>query len=187
MAAGSSSCFRRFCVAKAAARLPADAKLRFEERLAGERGSDTRSGRPTAFFKSLSGAGQAGEAGQAVPEIYGDGKLTRCKPISDDESGALYKVGCIDNSETRGPSLPRPAVPAPAISLREQGNLIFEIAGREPRFKSVSPKVSPMPSGCWALGAGVFPAGSPKRPNMPASRAYYDDRINAGPRSETGE
>jgi len=127
------------------------AKLKFEARLAAS-GIEYAIVRPTAFFKSLSGQVRRVKAGKPFL-IFGDGELTRCKPISDDDL-ARFIVGCIDNPETSGRILPVGG-PGPAISLREQGNLIFELAGREPRFKSVSPKVFTYAERVLALGAGV--------------------------------
>ncbi len=142
------------------------AKLAFEARLAAS-GIDYAIVRPTAFFKSLSGQVKRVKAGKPFL-IFGDGELTRCKPISDDDL-ARFIVRCIDNPDTRSRIFPIGG-PGPAISLREQGELLFELAGKPPRFKSVSPRLFTWAERVLALGAG-FPAGSPKKPNMPASRA----------------
>jgi divinyl chlorophyllide a 8-vinyl-reductase len=44
--------------------------------------------RPTAFFKSLSGQVARVQAGRPFL-IFGDGRLTACKPISDADLGAV--------------------------------------------------------------------------------------------------
>jgi divinyl chlorophyllide a 8-vinyl-reductase len=127
------------------------AKLKFEAKLAAS-GIDYAIVRPTAFFKSLSGQVKRVKAGKPFL-IFGNGELTRCKPISDDDL-ARFIVNCIDNPETSGRILPIGG-PGPAISLREQGALIFELAGKPPRFKSVSPKLFTYAERVLNLGAGM--------------------------------
>ncbi|MGY6551316.1 MAG: NAD(P)H-binding protein [Erythrobacter sp.] len=111
------------------------AKLAFEARLTAS-GMDYTIVRPTAFFKSLSGQVKRVQAGKKFL-IFGDGELTRCKPISDADL-ARFIADCLDDPERRNAILPIGG-PGPAISLREQGELIFELAGRPPQFRSVSP------------------------------------------------
>ncbi|MEM6267186.1 MAG: NAD(P)H-binding protein [Pseudomonadota bacterium] len=109
------------------------AKLAFEAKLAASPIAHTIV-RPTAFFKSLSG--QVGRVEACKPFLlFGDGELTRCKPISDADC-ARFIVDCLTVPDREGQILPIGG-PGPAISLREQGELLFELAGREPRFKSV--------------------------------------------------
>lgn len=127
------------------------AKLAFEAKLEAS-GIDYAIIRPTAFFKSLSGQVRRVKAGKPFL-IFGDGQLTRCKPISDDDL-ARFIARCIDNPDTRNRILPIGG-PGPAISLREQGELLFELAGRPPRFKSVSPRIFNYAERVLSLGAGV--------------------------------
>jgi divinyl chlorophyllide a 8-vinyl-reductase len=108
--------------------------------------------RPTAFFKSLSGQVKRVKAGKPFL-IFGDGNLTRCKPISDGDL-ARFIAAAIDNPDALGRILPIGG-PGPAISLREQGEMLFELAGVEPRFKSVSPKLFTYAEMLLGLGAGV--------------------------------
>jgi divinyl chlorophyllide a 8-vinyl-reductase len=125
------------------------AKLAFEAELAAS-GIDYTIIRPTAFFKSLSGQVMRVKAGKPFL-IFGDGNLTRCKPISDDDL-ARFIVGCIDNPEARGKVLPIGG-PGPAISLRDAGELLFAAAGKEPRFRSVSPAMFTFAGKLLSLGA----------------------------------
>lgn len=125
------------------------AKLAFEAELAAS-GIGYTIIRPTAFFKSLSGQVKRVKAGKPFL-IFGDGNLTRCKPISDDDL-ARFIASCIDNPEARGKILPIGG-PGPAISLKEQGELLFRVAGREPRFKPVSPRIFTLVERILALGA----------------------------------
>lgn len=127
------------------------AKLAFEARLAAS-GIDYSIVRPTAFFKSLSGQINRVMAGKPFL-IFGDGELTRCKPISDDDM-AVYIAGCIDNPGAVNCILPIGG-PGPAISLREQGMMLFELLGREPRFTSISPKLFTIAERVLSIGQGV--------------------------------
>lgn len=127
------------------------AKLAFEARLAASDMAHTIV-RPTAFFKSLSGQVRRVMAGKPFL-IFGDGELTRCKPISDADL-ARFIAGCIDNPQAEGAILPVGG-PGPAISLRDQGMLLFELAGQTPRFKSISPRLFNYAERALGLGAGV--------------------------------
>jgi divinyl chlorophyllide a 8-vinyl-reductase len=127
------------------------AKLAFEARLMAS-GMTYTIVRPTAFFKSLSG--QVGRVKAGKPFlIFGDGELTRCKPISDGDM-ARFIAGCIGNPEAANAILPIGG-PGPAISLREQGELLFALTGQAPRFTSISPKMFTYAERLLNLGAGV--------------------------------
>jgi divinyl chlorophyllide a 8-vinyl-reductase len=125
------------------------AKLRFEAVLAAS-GIGYTIIRPTAFFKSLSGQAKRVKAGKPFL-IFGDGELTRCKPISDDDL-ARFIAGCIDNPQARGKILPIGG-PGPAISLKQQGELLFAAARRPPQFKSVPLQIFTAAERILALGA----------------------------------
>lgn len=125
------------------------AKLRFEAEL-GASGIEYTIIRPTAFFKSLSGQAKRVKAGKPFL-IFGDGNLTRCKPISNRDL-AHFIVSAIGNPAMAGKVLPIGG-PGPAISLREQGELLFEVAGKTPKFKSISPRLFTAAARALALGA----------------------------------
>lgn len=125
------------------------AKLAFEAELAAS-GIGHTVIRPTAFFKSLSRQVKRVKAGKPFL-IFGDGNLTRCKPISDDDL-ARFITSAIDNPAMRDKTLPIGG-PGPAISLKEQGEILFRAAGKAPRFKSVSPKIFTFAERLLALGA----------------------------------
>jgi divinyl chlorophyllide a 8-vinyl-reductase len=113
------------------------AKLAFEDALAGS-GIAYSIVRPTAFFKSL--AGQVERVRQGSPFlIFGDGELTRCKPISEEDL-ARFIVDQLDLPGGQSAVLPIGG-PGPAISLRQQGEMIFELLDKPPRFRSVPPGV----------------------------------------------
>lgn len=109
------------------------AKLAFEARLA-RSGMSHSIVRPTAFFKSLSGQVERVRRGQPFV-VFGDGTLTSCKPISDDDL-AEYLVDCLDRPDLQNRTLPIGG-PGPAITPREQGECLFRLLGRKPAFRCV--------------------------------------------------
>ncbi|MEY2618098.1 MAG: hypothetical protein RL522_1100 [Pseudomonadota bacterium] len=109
------------------------AKLAFEKKLM-DSGLAWSIVRPTAFFKSLSG--QIERVRQGKPFlVFGDGTLTACKPISDNDL-ADFIAGCLDDPERRNRILPIGG-PGPAITPREQGEHLFKLLGKPPKFKQV--------------------------------------------------
>jgi divinyl chlorophyllide a 8-vinyl-reductase len=106
------------------------AKLAFEQELIAS-GLDYSIVRATAFFKSLSG--QIARVKHGKPFLmFGDGRLTSCKPISDDDLGR-YLADCVSDPARSNRVLPIGG-PGPAITPREQGERLFALLGREPRF-----------------------------------------------------
>jgi divinyl chlorophyllide a 8-vinyl-reductase len=109
------------------------AKLAFEKVLQ-ESGLTYSIVRPTAFFKSLSG--QIERVRQGKPfVVFGDGRLTACKPISDGDL-ATYLVDCLDERDRHNRVLPIGG-PGDAITPRQQGEHLFGLLGRPPRFRQV--------------------------------------------------
>ena len=109
------------------------AKLAFERVLI-ESGVDYSIVRPTAFFKSLSGQIERVKQGRPFL-VFGDGTLTACKPISDDDL-AEYLAGCLDDPSRRNRILPIGG-PGDAITPRQQGEHLFALLGRPPVFRQV--------------------------------------------------
>jgi divinyl chlorophyllide a 8-vinyl-reductase len=109
------------------------AKLAFEQELinSGLRYSIVR---PTAFFKSLSGQLQRVRAGKSFM-LFGDGQLTACKPISDDDL-AKFIVLCLTDQHKFNQILPIGG-PGHAITPLEQGHYLFSKLGMRPRFMHV--------------------------------------------------
>jgi len=90
--------------------------------------------RPTAYFKSLSG--QVARVMKGKPYlIFGDGCLTRCKPISDQDL-ARYLCNCLDDEKLKNKILPIGG-PGEASSPREQGEDLFELLGKPAKFRAV--------------------------------------------------
>ena len=109
------------------------AKLAFEKRLI-ESGMAYTIVRPTAFFKSLSGQVERVKRGRPFL-VFGDGRLTACKPISDGDL-AEYLVDCLEDEGRRNRILPIGG-PGAAVTPREQGEHLFALLGRTPRFREV--------------------------------------------------
>ena len=109
------------------------AKLAFENTLIGS-GLTYSIVRPTAFFKSLSGQVERVRAGHPFL-VFGDGTITACKPNSDNDL-ARYLADCLDDKARHNRVLPIGG-PGDAITPRQQGEHLFRILGRKPRFKHV--------------------------------------------------
>ncbi|MGX0977920.1 divinyl chlorophyllide a 8-vinyl-reductase [Roseovarius sp. MBR-51] len=109
------------------------AKLAFEARLiaSGLRYSIVR---PTAYFKSLSGQIARIQAGRPFL-VFGDGRLTACKPISDRDLGD-YLAGCLEEPRRWNEVLPIGG-PGPAITPRDQAEWLFERLGRPTKVRQV--------------------------------------------------
>ena len=90
--------------------------------------------RPTAYFKSLSG--QVARVQQGKPYlVFGDGRLTACKPISDGDLGR-YLARCLEDATLANRILPIGG-PGGAITPHDQGMALFALLGRKPRFRRV--------------------------------------------------
>lgn len=120
------------CVQKP--RLPFQhAKLAFENELMAS-GLTWSIVRPTAYFKSLSGQVERVRKGKPFL-IFGDGRLTSCKPISDGDLG-LYLAECLDDESRWNRILPIGG-PGAAITPKEQGEQLFALLGIQPKFRNV--------------------------------------------------
>ena len=109
------------------------AKLAFERSLMNS-GLNYSIVRPTAYFKSLGGQVERVRRGKPFV-LFGDGELTACKPISARDL-ARFIVCCIGDPDKRDKVL---AVggPGPALTPRQQGEILFELIGKPPRFRRV--------------------------------------------------
>ncbi len=109
------------------------AKLAFETALI-QSGLNYSIVRPTAFFKSLSGQLERLRRGKPFL-VFGDGQLTACKPISDEDL-AEFLVDCISDTSRHRAVLPIGG-PGPALTPMEQGRLLFQALGQPERFRHV--------------------------------------------------
>jgi len=109
------------------------AKLAFEKTLI-ESGLTYSIVRPTAYFKSLSG--QIARVRQGKPFlVFGDGRLTATKPISDRDTG-LFLARCISDPACHNRILPIGG-PGEAITPRQQAELLFDLLREPPRIRQV--------------------------------------------------
>lgn len=149
------------------------AKLAFEQRLI-ESGARYSIVRPTAFFKSLSG--QIGRLRRGKPFLlFGDGMLTACKPISDDDL-ADYLADCLDDRNRWNRILPIGG-PGPAQTPREQGAQLFELLGQQPRFRQVPVALLDAIIRVLALGGRLIPALADKAELARIGRYYATESM----------
>jgi len=144
------------------------AKLAFEAALiaSGLRYSIVR---PTAFFKSLSGQIARVQSGRPFL-IFGDGRLTACKPISDDDL-ADYIAACLDDDSRWNRILPIGG-PGEAITPRQQGEALFAMLGRPPKFKSAPVRLLDVIAACLAALGRVVP-GLAEKAELARIGRYY--------------
>ncbi|MBR2535654.1 MAG: NAD(P)H-binding protein [Hyphomicrobium sp.] len=149
------------------------AKLAFEAEL-------TKSGlrysivRPTAFFKSLSGQVERVRKGKPFL-VFGDGTLTRCAPISDSDL-ANYIADCLDDPARYNRILPIGG-PGPAITPRQQGEMLFALLRQPPRFRSVPVAMLDVIAGALGLAGNVVPALTAKAELARIGRYYATESM----------
>jgi divinyl chlorophyllide a 8-vinyl-reductase len=109
------------------------AKLAFEAELAAAPLAWTVV-RPTAFFKSLSG--QVARVAQGRPFlVFGDGRLTSCKPVSNRDL-AHFLASTLEDQATHGRILPIGG-PGPAITPLDQAAMLERLLGRKVQVRRV--------------------------------------------------
>jgi len=149
------------------------AKLAFEQVLV-DSGLNYSIVRPTAFFKSLSGQVERVRRGKPFV-LFGDGRLTACKPISDDDLGD-YLAGCVDEPARHRRVLPIGG-PGSAITPREQGERLFALLGRPPRFKQVPVGLMDAIIALLGLAGRVVPALAAKAELARIGRYYATESM----------
>jgi divinyl chlorophyllide a 8-vinyl-reductase len=149
------------------------AKLAFERELQSA-GIGWSVVRPTAFFKSLSGQVERVRRGQPFL-VFGDGRLTACKPIADDDLGE-YLAGCLDDPARQGRVLPIGG-PGPAITPREQGEMLFALLGRPPRFRQVPVRLLDAIVATLSAAGRVVPALADKAEFARIGRYYATESM----------
>jgi len=149
------------------------AKLAFEKVLI-ESGLTYSIVRPTAFFKSLSGQVDRVKTGKPFL-VFGDGRLTACKPISDDDLGR-YLAGCLDDESRHNRVLPIGG-PGGAITPRQQGEHLFALLGRPPRFKQVPVALLDVIIGVLGTLGRVVPALAAKAELARIGRYYATESM----------
>jgi divinyl chlorophyllide a 8-vinyl-reductase len=171
--------------------------------------------RPTAYFKSLSGQVARVKAGKPFL-LFGDGRLTACKPISDGDLAAFI-VDCVSDTSRHNRILSIGG-PGPAITPRDQGEMLFQLLGQERRYRKVpvvmmdviirmlsmlgalSPKLKAKSELArigkyyatesmlvWDEGMGRYDADATSETGRETLRDYYRDLIDGTALAERGD
>jgi divinyl chlorophyllide a 8-vinyl-reductase len=149
------------------------AKLAFENALIGS-GLRYSIVRPTAYFKSLSGQVARVRAGKPFL-LFGDGALTSCKPIGDEDLGR-YLADCLDDPARTDRILPIGG-PGDAITPRQQGEYLFALLRRKPRFKSVPVRLLDLIAGGLDIAGRVVPGLADKAEFARIGRYYATESM----------
>lgn len=149
------------------------AKLAFEERL---RSSGIRYSivRPTAFFKSLSGQIARVRAGKPFL-VFGNGELTRCKPISNADL-ADYLIRCLHDPALHQQVLPIGG-PGPAISPREQAGILSDLLGRTVPLRKLPVALLDTLVATLSTGARILPQLAEKAELARIGRYYATESM----------
>lgn len=110
--------------------------------------------RPTAYFKSLSGQVPRVLAGRGFL-VFGDGRLTACKPISDRDLGR-YLALCLTDPDKRNRVLPIGG-PGPAITPLDQPAMLERLLGRPVPIRHVPVALMDAIIGGLSLAGMVVP------------------------------
>jgi divinyl chlorophyllide a 8-vinyl-reductase len=130
--------------------------------------------RPTAYFKSLSGQVERLRRGKPFL-LFGDGTLTACKPMADQDLGA-FMADCLDNPDLHRRILPIGG-PGCAITPREQGQMLFDALKMKPRFKKVPVALLDFIIGALAFVGLVLPAAARKAELARIGRYYATESM----------
>ncbi|AES64247.1 divinyl chlorophyllide a 8-vinyl-reductase, chloroplastic [Medicago truncatula] len=135
------------------------AKLKLEDELVKEAEKDDRFSysivRPTAFFKSLGGQVDLVKDGKPYV-MFGDGKLCACKPISEQDL-ASFIVDCVMSEDKINKILPIGG-PGKALTPLEQGEILFKLLRKEPKFLKVPIGIMDFAIGVLDNLVKVFPS-----------------------------
>jgi len=131
-----------------------EAKLKAEAHLKEQSGDMAYSiVQPTAFFKSLLGQVNVVKAGSPYV-MFGDGSIA-CKPISEEDLAAF--IGdCFWDPAKKNATLPIGG-PGKAMTFKEQGELLFEVQGKEPWLISAPVGLFDVINGFLDFLAGLWP------------------------------
>jgi len=149
------------------------AKLAFEAALV-QSGMRYSIVRPTAFFKSLCGQLERVRKGKPFL-LFGDGQLTACKPISDQDLGD-YLAHCLGDSNCHNRILPIGG-PGPAITPLQQGEKLFELTGKRPRYTHVPVGLMDAIIGVLALLGRIIPPLADKAEFARIGRYYATESM----------
>ncbi|TRD19781.1 NAD(P)H-binding protein [Palleronia caenipelagi] len=158
------------------------AKLAAEDALM-QSGLDWAIIRPTAFFKSLSGQVERVRAGKPFL-VFGDGRQTACKPISDGDLARYVRL-CLEDPQMHGRILPVGG-PGAALTPTDQVALLSDLLGRPVPVRRIPLSVLTAVTGTLSALARLFPALRPKADMGQIARFYatrsmlVQDPVNKG-------
>ncbi len=125
--------------------------------------------RPTAFFKSLAGQLQRVMTGKPFL-VFGNGQLTRCKPIADDDL-ADYLIDCMGHPDRTNQILPIGG-PGPALSPMDQVALLEALLGLRVLVRSVPTRLLRWIAGALSL-AGLVSKAARDKAELARIGLYY--------------
>lgn len=135
------------------------AKLKFEAELMQEAEKDEGFTysivRPTAFFKSLGGQVELVKDGKPYV-MFGDGKLCACKPMSEPDLASFIADSVLDEGKINQ-VLPIGG-PGKALTPLEQGEMLFRLVGKEPKFIKVPIEIMDFAIGVLDFLAKIVPS-----------------------------
>jgi divinyl chlorophyllide a 8-vinyl-reductase len=130
--------------------------------------------RPTAYFKSLSGQVARVRAGKPFL-VFGDGRLTACKPIADEDL-ATYLADSLDDPARQRRILPIGG-PGPAITPMDQAERLFALLGRAPRIRRVPVALIDAIAGALGVAAKLVPPLAAKAEFARIGRYYATESM----------
>lgn len=150
-----------------------EAKLAFEAELRAAP-VDWSIVRPTAYFKSLSGQVARVRDGRRFV-VFGDGRLTACKPISDRDLGRFIAL-CLTDPALENRVLPVGG-PGPAITPLDQAAMLARLLGRPVPVRHVPVAVMDAIVAGLALAGRLSPRAAEKAELARIGRYYATERM----------
>jgi divinyl chlorophyllide a 8-vinyl-reductase len=102
-------------------------------------------------------------------------QLTACKPISDDDLGD-YLASCLRNTDCHNRILPIGG-PGPAITPLQQGEKLFAVLGKPPRYTHVPVKMMDVIIGVLSLLGRIIPTLADKAEFARIGRYYATESM----------
>ena len=130
--------------------------------------------RPTAFFKSLSGQVERVRRGKPFL-VFGDGRLTACKPISDADLGA-FTAECLTEPARHDRILPIGG-PGPALTPADQAAMLSDLLGREVPLRRVPVALLGAIAGTLAFAGKLSPKLAAKADLARIGRYYATESM----------
>mmetsp|Transcript_6897 Transcript_6897/g.11486 ORF Transcript_6897/g.11486 Transcript_6897/m.11486 type:complete len:363 (+) Transcript_6897:68-1156(+) len=141
--------------------------------------------RPTAFFKSVSGQFELLQQGWPFV-MFGDGEICQCNPIAESDLAA-YMLNCIDE-EDKWNKILNLGGPDDGMTMKQQGEMIFDILGKEPKFWTAPIGVFDAVIGAFAF-FGKFFQGAEDAAELGRIGKYYavEDMLTTTPTEKFGK